>query len=39
MKPTKEDSDTILEFECHLYLQADSSNNVCSKIMDNEDTN
>ena len=28
----------ILEFEFHLDLQADSSNNVCSKRMENEDT-
>ena len=31
MKPTWGGSDTILEFEFHLYLQANSSNNVCSK--------
>ena len=31
MKPTWEGSDTILEFEFHLYIQANSSNNVCSK--------
>ena len=29
----------LLECECHLDLQADSSNNVCSKRMENEDTN
>ena len=31
MKPTKEDSDTILEFECHLDFQADSPNHVYNK--------
>ena len=31
MKPAWEGSDTILEFECHLDIQVDSSNNVCSK--------
>ena len=31
MKPTIEGSDTILEFEFHLDIQEDSSNNVCSK--------
>ena len=30
---------SLLEFECHLDLQADSSNNVCNKRMENEDTN
>ena len=39
MKPASEGSDTILEFEFHLDLQVDSSNNVCSKRMENEDTN
>ena len=39
MKPTREGSDTILEFECHLNLQANSSNNVYNKTMENEDTN
>ena len=29
----------VLEFECHLDIQADSSNNVYSKRMENEDTN
>ena len=29
----------LLELEFHLYLQADNSNNVCSKRMENEDTN
>ena len=29
----------VLEFECHLDLQEDSSNNVCNKRMENEDTN
>ena len=29
----------VLEFECHLDLQADSFNNVCSKYMENEDPN
>ena len=28
----------VLEFEIHLDLQAYSSNNVCRKIMENEDT-
>ena len=28
----------VLEFECHLDLQADSSNNVCSKRMAQEFT-
>ena len=31
MKPTWEDSNTIFEFECHLYLQEDIYNNDCSK--------
>ena len=31
-------SQRILEFEFHLDLQTDSSNNVCSKRMENEDT-
>ena len=39
MKPSWEGSDTILEFEFHLDLQTDSSNNVCNKRMENEDTN
>ena len=30
MKPISEGSDTILEFECHLDIQADSSNNVAA---------
>ena len=29
----------LLEFECHLDLQEDSSNNVYNKRMENEDTN
>ena len=29
----------LLEFEYHLDIQVDSSNNFCSKIMENEDTN
>ena len=29
----------VLEFKFHLDLQVDSSNNVCKKRMDNEDTN
>ena len=29
----------VLEFEFHLDLKEDSSNNVCRKIMENEDTN
>ena len=39
MKPAWEGSDAILKFECHLDIQADSSNNVCSYWMENEDTN
>ena len=31
MKPSREGSDTILEFEFHLYIQVYSYNNVCSK--------
>ena len=29
----------VLEFECDLDIQEDSSNNVCSNRMENEDTN
>ena len=32
MKPSWEGSDTILEFEFHLDIQENSSNNVCSKL-------
>ena len=39
MKPSCEGSDTKFKFECHLDLQEDISNNVCSKRMENEDTN
>ena len=39
MKTAWEGFDTILEFEFHLYLQEDSSNNVCSERMENEDKN
>ena len=38
MKPSREGSDTILEFEFHLDLQEDRCNNVFIKIMENEDT-